>query len=216
MNLINIGLIRDQIKWRMRDLRGPVKLDAVVADIMTPYLARKLKRGIQLLQHLSNKISSSPESIPWQGMRIYMAERGEEIYQWTLRQYFGRVLIRRLSGRKFISLIDLRDKLNTVVDLGEGDWIDCAGLIVPASVIEALLLDIEDERIDTIDAVEHRFHSLLEQYEEFEWAWVKENLEQDLGKSIRQWNVEDIISILEAAQNASRQIVRAIEDARKI
>lgn len=217
MNLINIGLIRDQIKWRMRDLRkAPVKLDAVVADIMTPYLARKLKRGIQLLQHLSNKISSSPESIPWQGMRIYMAERGEEIYQWTLRQYFGRVLIRRLSGRKFISLIDLRDKLNTVVDLGEGDWIDCAGLIVPASVIEALLLDIEDERIDTIDAVEHRFHSLLEQYEEFEWAWVKENLEQDLGKSIRQWNVEDIISILEAAQNASRQIVRAqIEDARK-
>lgn len=217
MNLINIGLIRDQIKWRMRDLRkAPVKLDAIVVDIMTPYLARKLKQGIQLLRHLSSKISANPESILHQGMRIYMAERGLEIYQWALRQYFGRVLIRRLSGQKFISLIDLRDKLTTVVDLGEGDWIDCAGLIAPASVIETLLLDIEGERIDTIDAVELRFHSLLEQYSEYEWAWVKENLEQDLGKSIRQWNVEDIISILDAAQNASRQIVRSqIEDARR-
>lgn len=217
LNLVNIGLIRDQIKWKQRDQRkAAVKLDAVNPDMMTPYLVRKLKRGIQTLEHLSHKVSSHPESILHQGLRVYMAERGLEIYQWAMRQYFGRVLIRRLSSRKFVSLIDLRDKLDTVVELGEGDWVDCAGLIAPASVIETLLVDIEEERIDTIDAAQHRFHSLLEHYGEYEWAWVKENLEQEMGKTVREWNVEDITSILKAAQNASRQIVHAqIEDAKR-
>jgi len=37
-----------------------------------------------------------------------------------------------------------------------------------------------------------------------------------LGKSVRQWNVDDLISLLEAARNASQQIVQAQkEDARK-
>jgi len=45
---------------------------------------------------------------------------------------------------------------------------------------------------------------------------VKENLEAELGKSVRQWNVDDLISLLEAARNASQQIVQAQkEDARK-
>lgn len=217
LNLINIGSIRDQIKWKQRDQRkAAVKLDAVIPDVMTPYLVRKLKRGIQTLEHLSRKVSSHPESILYQGLRVYMAERGLEIYQWAVRQYFGRVMIRRLSAQKFVSLIDLRDKLDTVVELGEGDWIDCAGLIAPASVIETLLVDIEEERIDTVDAVQHRLHALLEHYAEYEWAWVKESLEQELDKPVREWNVEDIVSVLEAGQYASRQIVRSqIEDARR-
>ncbi len=217
LNLVNIGLIRDRIKWQQRDQRkAPVKLDAVNPDVMTPYLVRKLKRGIQMLEHLTRKISSHPESILHQGLRVYMAERGLEIYRWSVRQYFGRVLIRRLSERKFISLIDLRNKLETSVELGEGDWVDCAGLIAPASVIETLLLDIEEERIDTVDAVQVRFHALLEHYGEYEWAWVKENLEQELGKPVREWDVKDIVSILEGAQAASQQIVHSqIEDAKR-
>lgn len=217
LNLINIGLIRDQLKWQQREFRkAPVKLDAVVSDIMTPYIAQKLKRGIQLLTQLTQQNPSESDGILYQGLKIYMAERGLELYQWALQQYCGRVLIRRLNAQKFISLIDLRDKLTGTVNLGEGDWNDCGGLIVPASVIETLLLDIENERIDTLHAVEKRFQSLFKSYAEYEWAWVKENLEAELGKSVRQWNVDDLISLLEAARNASQQIVQAQkEDARK-
>lgn len=217
LNLINIGVIRDQMKWQQRDRRkAPVKLDALVPECMTPYLVRKLKQGIQVLEHLTGRISAHPEALLYQGLRVYMAERGLEIYRWAVRQYFGRVLIRRLSERKFVSLIDLRDKLDTAVELGEGEWIDCAGLIAPASVIETLLVDIEEERIDTLEAVQHRLHALLEHYGEYEWAWVKENLEQELGKSVREWNVSEIVSILEETQHASQQIVHSqIEDARR-
>ena len=217
LNLINIGLIRDQMKWQQRDIRkAPVKLDAVISDIMTPYIAQKIKRGILLLTHLTRQNPSESDGILYQGLKIYMAERGLELYRWALQQYRGRVLIRRLNAQKFISLIDLRDKLTSTVNLGEGDWNDCGGLIVPASVIETLLLDIENERIDTLHAVENRFQSLFKSYAEYEWAWVKENLEAELGKSVRQWNVDDLISLLEAARNASQQIVQAQkEDARK-
>lgn len=217
LNLANIGLIRDQIKWNQRDTRkAPLKLDAVVTEIMTPYIARKIKRGIQILARLTEQTSSHPDSVLYQGIQICMPERGMELYRWTLQQYLGRVLIRRLSTQKFISLIDLREKLVGTVSLGEGDWIDCGGLIVPAAVLETLLLDIEQERIDTLQGVETRFKALFKNYSEYEWAWVKETLETELGKTVRQWNVADLISLLENTHNASRQLVLAqTEDARK-
>jgi hypothetical protein len=217
VNLANIGLIRDQIKWHQRDLRkAPVKLDAVLCDIMTPYVVRKIKRGIHLLTQLLAQHPDQPESLPYQGLRIQGARRGLELYQWALQQYLGRVLIRRLSAQKFISLIDLRDKLTGTVNLGEGEWVDCGGLIVPSAVLETLLRDIENERIDTIQAVEVRFQSLFKTYSEYEWAWVKENLEAELGKPVRQWTIEDLLSILENTRNASQQIVLAQkEDAEK-
>lgn len=216
-NLANIGLIRDQMKWRQRDVRkAPTKLDAVISDVMTPYSARKLKRGIQLLTELLAQNPSGTESVSYQGLKICMPQRGLELYRWALQQYLGRVLIRRLSSQKFISLIDLRDKLTGSVNLGEGDWVDCGGLIVPSAVLETLLLDIENERIDTIHAVEMRLQALFKNFAEYEWAWVKECLESELGKSVRQWTIEDLLSILENTGNASRQIVLAqTEDAKK-
>ncbi|HOK67709.1 MAG TPA: DUF4954 family protein [Anaerohalosphaeraceae bacterium] len=216
-NLANIGLIRDQIKWRQRDVRkAPTKLDAVISDVMTPYIARKLKRGIQLLTDLLSRNPSGSESVSHQNLTIGLPQRGLELYQWALQQYLGRVLIRRLSSQKFISLIDLRDKLTGSVNLGEGDWVDCGGLIVPSAVLETLLLDIENERIDTIHAVEMRLQSLFKNFAEYEWAWVKECLESELGKPVRQWTIEDLLSILENTRNASRQIVLAqTEDAKK-
>ncbi len=216
-NLANIGLIRDQIKWRQRDVRKtPAKLDAVISDVMTPYIARKLKRGIQLLTDLLSRNPAGAESVRHQGLKICMPQRGLDLYRWALQQYLGRVLIRRLSSQKFISLIDLRDKLTGSVNLGEGDWVDCGGLIAPAAFLETLLFDIEEERIDTIAAVEVRLQSLFKNYAEYEWAWVKENLEAELGKAVRQWTIEDLLAILDNTRNASRQIVLAqTEDAKK-
>lgn len=207
MNIANIGIVRDAMKWRQRDVRkASRKLDRIIGFVMTPYMAHKVHRAIGLLEDLVKDAGDKTDRLAWQNMEIANAPQSIELYRLVLDQYLGHMLLHRLAGKKFISLVDLRNRLDTYVDLGTGPWVDWGGLIAPRQVVDTLLMDIEQNRVDTWEVIETRLDSLLENYQEYEWAWVKQQLEVVRGKKLRSWNTEDFISVLDRWQETTRQL----------
>ena len=207
MNLTNIGIQRDAMKWRQRDMRkAERKLDRVISYVMTPYMAHKIHQAIGLLEDLLKQSEAEAGMIPHQNLQIANAPQGLALYQLALDQYLGHILLHRMADKKFISLVDLRNRLGTFIDLGTGPWVDWGGLIAPIQVVDTLLMDVEQNRVDTWEVIETRLDSLLENYEEYEWAWIKHRLEEVREKPLKSWNAEDFIAVLDRWKETTRQL----------
>lgn len=207
MNIANIGIIRDAMKWRQRDMRKAArKMDRIIGFVMTPYMAHKVHRAIGKLEGLLKDAEGDMTRLEYKHLVITNAPQGLELYRLALDQYLGHMLLHRMADKKFISLVDLRNRLDTFVDLGTGPWVDWGGLIAPMQVVDTLLWDVEQNRVDTWEVIETRLDSLLENYQEYEWAWVKQQVEVMRGKKLRSWNTEDFISVLDRWLETTRQL----------
>jgi hypothetical protein len=207
MNMANIGIIRDAIKWHQRDTRkAGRKLDRIIGSVMTPYTAGRIYHAMGLLERLLSEAGSQADKLEYQGFLVINPAQGLELYRLALDQYLGHILLHRMADRKFISLVDLRNRLDTFIDLGTGPWVDWGGLIAPMRVVETLLTDVEQGRVDTWEVIETRLDSVLENYAEYEWAWVKDRLEVVRGKKLRNWNMDDFGAVLERWKETTEQL----------
>jgi hypothetical protein len=227
LNLTNIGLIRDGLKWPGRDYRKAQQLlDHVDTNIFSPYTAQKMLNGIELLTKLSQKHPESDHGI-YHGFHVMMLERGIELYQFALDAYFGRVLLHRLSAilhtwddeiqnKDFTPLQSVKQLLIREVDLGIDRWLDIAGLLTPADGIDELMQDIEGGQMDSLKMIDQRFGALHENYQEYEWAWVANELQKRLGKTMPEWTLQEFESILNQAIEAESKLVELqVQDAAK-
>lgn len=199
INLQSIGTLRDSGKWPRRDKRkDPNKLDLITFDMLTPYTVGKMTAGLELLEELKHSTPHSRRYADYNGVKIKRSslEKGISFYQMGIDQYLGRTVASRLCESDFGSIDDLRRLLGAETQVGKGRWLDLAGLVVPAEAIDSLLAEIENGTISSLDQVNTKLNQIHDNFATHEWAWVANTLQQNLGKALGQFTVEDIIVVI--------------------
>ena len=95
MNLISVGTLRDSLKFPQRDGRqDPNHLDFIRFDLLNPYIAQKLTKGIAILKSLREKAGKDVSVYTWQGCKISASalSKGISLYEKALSKYFSDTL----------------------------------------------------------------------------------------------------------------------------
>ena len=90
-------------------------------------------------------------------------KKGIKYYDIALRIYMGAVLKRVQKSHRFGCPVGA---------VGEGDWNDLAGLLLPDSEEQRLIADIKNGTLKTIQQVIHRFREINDNYRDYQWAWT--------------------------------------------
>jgi hypothetical protein len=219
INLRSVGTIRDAQKWPKRDRRkDPNKIDQVNFNLLSPYTIRKMFEGRDLLLRIKSVAGPVSSSYTYNNMVINSEslERGIALYQTGIDKFLGNSLIKRLENTRFKSNSDLQEKLTPDKSSGNGEWVDLAGLIAPQRVVEKLLNEIESGKIASLGAIEEEFRNMHKSYYEWEWIWACERLEQEIGKPVSEFTVDDVRDMVEKWKKSVIGLDKMLyEDARK-
>lgn len=220
VNLKSVGTIRDAQKWPKRDKRrDPDRLDQINFNLLSPYTISKMMGGIKLLDCIEQTSGLTADRYSYQNTTIEARalRKGREYYAMAIDKFMGNSVIKRLEGINFTSSEQIVNRLrpdNTIP--GTGEWLDICGLIAPKNEISALIRDIIEERVTTLDQVEERFRNLHSRYYDMEWTWVAEHFAQWWGKEIDDITPADIIAIVNRWRDQVVKLDRMLyEDARK-
>ena len=219
INLRSVGTIRDAQKWPLRDGRKDlVKIDQINFNLLSPFTIRKMIDGRELLKKLLKESAPNVEFYFYNNMKItrHSLERGILLYQTGIDKFLGNSIIKKLGGTEFQTNIDLRKKLAADQSHGLGEWIDVAGLIVPRNEIDKLLYEIENGKINSLEALFASFENIHNAYYEWEWTWAASMIEEEERKPMSKFNAEDIIKIVERWKRSVVDLDNLLfEDARK-
>jgi len=193
-----VGTVRDARKWPKRDKRKDLnKLDYINFKLLSPYTIQKMLNGRELLTNI--KLNSGPTSdyFIYHSCKIKKSslDEGIKFYEIGINKFLGNCLIKRLEGKRFTSVDELRATLKPQTDLGLGRWVDLAGLFAPEQVVQKMLTDIEAGAINTLEQVARAFKSMYDNYPAYEWAWVVSVLDEQLGKTIDKITADDVIEL---------------------
>ncbi|MGD0343200.1 MAG: DUF4954 family protein, partial [Bacteroidales bacterium] len=219
INLRSVGTIRDAQKWPLRDGRKDlVKIDQINFNLLSPFTIRKMIDGRELLKKLQKESAPNVEFYFYNNMKITRnsLERGILLYQTGIDKFLGNSIIKKLEGTEFQTNIDLRKKLAADQSHGLGEWIDVAGLIVPKNEIDKLLYEIENGKINSLEALFASFENIHNAYYEWEWTWAASMIEEEERKPMSKFNAEDVIKIIERWKRSVIDLDNLLfEDARK-
>ena len=206
-NLKSVGTIRDAQKWPKRDKRKDTKkLDFINYNLLSPYTAGKMLKGIEILKSLQKIAGETSDIYYFHSARIKNSslKSGLELYGMALEKFFGNSLISRLQTADFSNEKEMRTVLKPDVfcDGCEGEWIDLSGLFAPRSAIEQLLSDIESGKIKHLGDIENAFKFLQDNYYSLEWVWALSQIERYYGVSRNTITANDVIGIVERWRSA--------------
>jgi len=206
VNLRSVGTVRDARKWPQRDRRkDPHKLDHINFKLLSPYTIQKMLNGRDLLTRLKATAGHTSDYFVYNNVKIASnaLDRGIELYQLGIDKFIGNCLIKRLEGRQFQNIEELRAALRPDTSIGPGKWIDLAGMFAPEESVQGLLADIESGAVSTLDQLDARFASMHENYAAYEWAWAVDVLQSRLlQKTIDQITFEDVIDVVKRWKDA--------------
>jgi len=219
INLRSVGTIRDAQKWPGRDRRkDPVKIDQVNFNLLSPYTIRKMIEGRDLLRKLRSLSGEVSATYTYNNMIIkgHSLERGIELYQTGINKFLGNSIIKRLENNELKTNTELRKRLTPDKKMGSGEWVDLAGLITPKEAVDKLLDEIETGIIKSVEDVGEAFRYMHSCYYEWEWTWACERIEEEEGKPITDFTVDDIIRIVERWKKSVADLDQMLyNDARK-
>jgi len=219
VNLRKVGTVRDARKWPKRDLRkDPNKLDFINFKLLSPYTIQKMLSACRILEKFKTVSPGSSTYLDYQNVKIKPSslDEGIRLYHICIDKFLGNCLIKRLEGRQFKNVNELRSALNPETATGVGKWIDLAGLLAPEESVQKLLDDIESSRIGSLQQLAETFLAIHENYPAYEWTWAANTLRQSLGKNIGQITADDIISVTTKWKSAVVELDRMLyEDAKK-
>lgn len=166
-NITTVGLYRDIRKWPKRDMRPEgSQLSIVNFDWLSPFSVGEIIKGKKILEDLRD---ASGEDVSKYIFHEYVINasslrKGIKYYDIALRIYMGAVLKRQIKRCG-----ELRKPESTV---GEGDWNDLSGLLLPDAVEQQLIADIKDGTLDSTDKINERFIDINAHYRAYQWAWT--------------------------------------------
>jgi hypothetical protein len=219
VNLRSVGTVRDARKWPQRDRRkDSKKLDLINFKLLSPFTIQRMINGRDLLLRLKETSGPTSDFFTYHSVMIPKAslERGVVLYQTGINKFLGNCLLKRLEGKTFQNLDELRAELRPKTDIGLGKWLDLAGMFAPEETIEQMLAEIENGQINTLEEVDARFASIHEAYPMYEWAWAVDVIQKQLGKTIDAITADDIIGLTERWKAAVLELDHRLQaDARK-
>lgn len=160
-NFATVGLYRDIRKWPKRDKRHKGDRKSIVNfDWLSPYSINEVVSGKRILENLR---AASGDNVSTYNYHEYvikapMLRKGINYYDLALRIFMGAVLKRHKPEAP----------ASTV---GEGNWVDLSGLLLPESEEQRLINDIINGTLTTVDEVQQRFRAIDRNYNEYRWAW---------------------------------------------
>ncbi len=218
-NLKSVGTIRDAQKWPKRDERTPNQnLDCVNFNLLSPYTIRKVLKGLAILRKLEDISGHSSDEYTYQSGKIKRSSllNGMQYYSVVVDKFLGNSLISRLTSMKFSTVAEMQAALVPGISEGSGKWVDIAGMIAPWGVVESLLIDIEEGRIVTVDALHSAFAKIHANYYTYEWTWAYEVIRDYYGVDLSTASVEKVIELVEKwKQSVVWLDKKLLEDAQK-
>lgn len=219
VNLRSVGTIRDAQKWPRRDKRrDPHNLDCINFNLLSPYTVGKMVSGRKLLNDLERTAGATAERFAFQAMTIEARalRKGRKYYSMAIDKFMGNSVIHRLNNQKLTSDSQIMQALAPLHPAGRGEWVDVCGMFAPKSEIDRLAHEIADGTINSLEAIEARWHKLHADYYDMEWTWVYEYLPEWYGKPIEEFTIQDLRSIVNRWHDSVKTLDNMLyDDARK-
>ena len=188
-NITTVGLYRDIKKWPKRDKRAASSRKSIINfDWLSPFTVGEIVQGKKILENLRQAGGDNVSSYNYHEYIINASSlrKGIKYYDIALRIYMGAVLKRAVKGG-FLGV--------PASKVGEGQWNDLSGLLLPASEEQRLIDDIKSGTIESIHDVLARFEDINNRYREYQWTWTYkmildyyglENLDEQAIQRIRE------------------------------
>ena len=214
-NLKSAGLFRDMLKWPGRDRRSVSdRRDRISFDVLSPYTASGMLEGKALLEEMNTRKRILGKSVSYGGctMSISSLARGADRYDTVLKYYIGKKIVERLKDRKLNTDDMLRAALRPESTVGEGGWVDIAGMLAPKAEIEQLLDAVESGELGDFGSIEQRLSGIFSNYELYEWKWVYDHIYRVYG--IRPDTIvrKDLVSVLRQWQSVAGMLFSELEN----
>lgn len=165
-NITTVGLYRDIKKSTKRDRRAPSCRKSIINfDWLSPFTVGEIVQGKKILEALRQAGGNNVSSYNFQEYIINASSlrKGIKYYDIALRIYMGAVLKRAVKGG-FLG--------KPTSSVGEGDWNDLSGLLLPASEEQRLIDDIKNGNIESVKDILNRFKEIDANYREYQWTWT--------------------------------------------
>ena len=161
-NLTTVGTFRDTAKWPKRDMRATEgRISHVNFDWLSPLTISECIKGKELLNEIQEVQGKNTQlyAIDGGAIRNHALTKGIKLYDLAIKMFI------------YDSLKDAQALLPTTTS-GTGDWLDLAGMLAPATEIDALYNDIMSGNITDIQTLEDRLADIHDQYESYRWAFA--------------------------------------------
>ena len=218
VNLRSVGTIRDAQKWPKRDNRmDSRKLDPINFNLLSPYTIQKMMKGVDLLKNIQQTSGETTGIYTYQNCNIKNSslKKGIEYYNIAINKFLGNSLISRLKNDNYLSIEEIRARLQPDTDNGFGEWIDLSGLIAPKNVIDTLLCKIEENKF-SLDQIQQEFENMHKNYYKYEWTWALSKLLKFWNKKLTEVTYDDIFSLIELWKESVVKLDKLIySDAKK-
>lgn len=165
-NITTVGLYRDIRKWPKRDTRPQGSQKSIVNfDWLSPFSVGEILQGKKILEDLRD---ASGEDVSSYNYHEYVIksnnlQKGIQSYDIALRIYMGAVLKRVQKWNLFSA---------PRATVGEGEWDDLSGLLLPMSEEQRLVDDIKSGALGSTQQIIDRMKEINANYREYQWTWT--------------------------------------------
>jgi hypothetical protein len=219
VNLRSVGTIRDAQKWPKRDKRtDPNKLDYINYNLLSPYTIQKMIKGRNILKELKRVSGETSEIYSYQSAKIKNSSlvNGIQFYETAIHKFLGNSIIKRLEGINLRNNKQICERLKPETAIGQGEWVDIAGLIAPKSEIEKLMTGIENGEINRLKYINAYFAEMNKNYYSYEWTWAYSKIEEFYGINPENITAQQIVEIVKGWEDAVIGLDHQVyDDARK-
>jgi len=170
-NLTTAGFYRDIHKWERRDMRPHGGRASIVNfDWLSPLTAASMIRGKSLLERLAGICGDGTSECQYGGCTIKATalKRGIALYDMALRMFIGYAVKDSLPAEKEYRHIP-------------HEWCDLSGLIIPAEEEKALIENLKDGSIASIDELQRCLEDMHGRYGEYRRDYARQTAKTCYG-----------------------------------
>lgn len=161
-NITTVGLFRDVHKWPKRDKRPQRKQMSIVNfDWLSPFTVSEIIKGKQILNNLQNASGTRAESYTYHDYLIRRSslQMGLTNYDMAVKMYMAHELKHNINHKPEGTM-------------GEGEWSDLSGMLLPLSEEKILVEDIKNGTLKDANEISERFEEINNRYKEYKWQWT--------------------------------------------
>ena len=199
VNLRSVGTVRDAQKWPKRDKRyADGRMDQVNFNLLSPYTIDKMFRGLHVLEQLEELCGPTSDVYAYQSAKMsnHSLRRGQQLYRTAIEKFLGNSLISNLERTDCSTAESVLEGLKPTRTGGRGIWVDLAGLIAPKELVNALLDEVEADRVHNDQAFCEALRKLHEDYYRYEWTWAYEKMLEYYGLYPDRITIENLTDII--------------------
>lgn len=171
--LRSAGALRDERKWKKRDLRKPShRHDIINFEMLSPYTVGKIGQSLMLLRQLDKTLGNDTTI----DIKDYSVSRrgltsGIQLYEDAISRFLAKAIIQRLKGKSFCTKTELRSLLQSNSQEKATEWIDLNGMMTTTSVIDMLCQDIVAKQL-TLNEINAELHQINSRHDEYLWEFA--------------------------------------------